>query len=872
MLAFPLIAVAILLCYSAWNPPVQSAPPSRNGPMRFAQIRHAFDISQTREPLTIALDRGWQCGGATGLAYGSEGLSLTPGDEAAVLTRVVDIDAGRYNAVRVRMKVEGGNTCRFSWSGAKEPKPEGNPGVSAVLFADGEFHTYAFSLAPPQAAHWQGQIDCIALQPSDKAVQAHVASFELLCEPPQAPARVTICEETLEAMGGSDLSWELTVPSNAVLEVHLGLLERSWQELHTDGARFVVELRQPGQDPVTLVDRSLTPTTVESHRPWQLEQTDLSAHVGKDVALAFRVTPLKSALGTYAFWGNPEVFTQCQEPAKVPVFLISCDTLRADRVSCYGYERPATPNLDAFAKECVLFENAIVQEAWTPTSHMTMLTGLYPKRHGLTATLNISEQIVTLAEALREAGYMTAGYVGHRWWLLPERGFAQGFDIYSTPRSYRDVFEIHGLSGAWLDRHRCSNVFLFLHNYDIHSKKGFMLPYDSEDDRFRVFSKTIANPPVFEPIERRELGASLFLAAANRKECSITPEQEAYMSALYDDCVLKVDHAIGEFLEDLKARGLYENALIIITSDHGEAFGEHDAYMHADVYEHNIRVPLFVKFPGGRFAGRRVAEMVQLVDLYPTVLDVLGLDLPGTVDGGSLLALLEGRREPIPAAYSQRAAWQTVRTPRMKILRETQRNTCELYDLIEDPKETSDIYAGSAAIRGTLVRALDEFFSTEPGGWHIALRTQGAQWPLEVRIETNDRFELTKLLRGKMLEHGDRKGTSRRVEGAIILNEAFPEDTLIVRAASPDAHVRLTIHSELPFVVLCGGQSDTSDGAFSLILDPESAQVRAPPNGPNGDAPRSIRIWYEPPPALGTPASKLTEEALDELKALGYVD
>jgi len=528
-----------------------------------------------------------------------------------------------------------------------------------------------------------------------------------------------------------------------------------------------------------------------------------------------------------------------------------------------------------------------------------MLTGLYPKHHGVTEAINLSEAVVTLGETLRQAGYVTAGFVGHEWWLTPERGFAQGFDLYSTPKEYRDVFATHALGLDWLDGAARPACFLFLHNYDIHSKMGYENPYDPGDDRFRVFSKAFANPPSFAPIERHEKKGTEFLLEHNFGRLAITAEQRAYLRALYDDTVLKVDAALGELFEALRARGCYENALVIVTADHGESLGERNVYLHGDVYEHNIHVPLLIRFPQARFAGTRVTHQVQLVDLYPTVLDVLDVEAPQPHDGGSLLALLEARRQPISLAYSQRSRWRTVRGPKIKLIRNARDDVWELYDIGTDPEEADNLYATApdkaddradtaddradtaddradtaddrADTADEMKRELQEFFSAESGGWHMAFRTTRGFWRIRAEIETNDALESVKLVNGRLGVVGAMEGTSRNIAGVVWLKKTMPEDILVVKTKPHDAWVRLKLISSKSFDVLHGDERAHAEDQHTVTLDPKTPGFDTPPGTHPEGTPRSVRIWYERPAPDGTPAAELSEEAKEGLKALGYL-
>lgn len=190
---------------------------------------------------------------------------------------------------------------------------------------------------------------------------------------------------------------------------------------------------------------------------------------GATVDLLLEVDARRAARGDYAVWGNPIVYGH-RETTRTPVILISCDTMRADHLSCYGYVRETSPNLDAFAKEAVLFENAITPETWTLTAHTSMLTGLYPRHHHVNASTNLAETVQTLPETLGKMGIRHRRI--HR--LSPvdvaiERNCPRIRHVFNAGIGAANMIETKSLVNAWLASHAAAPFFLFYHNYDLHS-------------------------------------------------------------------------------------------------------------------------------------------------------------------------------------------------------------------------------------------------------------------------------------------------------------------------------------------------------------------------------------------------------------------
>ena len=328
---------------------------------------------------------------------------------------------------------------------------------------------------------------------------------------------------------------------------------------------------------------------------------------------------------------------------KPNVILISIDTLRADHLSCYGYQRRTTPNIDRLAEDAVLFENAYSTAAWTPPAHASMLTGRYPSFHGVVDTGRLGREIPTLAEALRAGGYRTAGFVnnsqvgelvglekGHEAFVEVWKGTAgmsllrRGMDYLVRNAKDRVGLADHGadrtnrLVRSWLREKGDQPFYLFIHYIEPHNPINAPHPFKN---KFREH-------PDNRNIDRKKLDC----VADNPLNCytrgiRLNADEIAALKALYDGEVNYIDHKLGELLDYLKKERIYDNSLIIVTADHGEHFGEHDLYSHvASLYEPILRIPLIIKYPEGFHRQTRVAELVQLVDIFPTVVETAGLD------------------------------------------------------------------------------------------------------------------------------------------------------------------------------------------------------------------------------------------------------
>lgn len=318
-------------------------------------------------------------------------------------------------------------------------------------------------------------------------------------------------------------------------------------------------------------------------------------------------------------------------PRPPDILLVSLDAVRADHLGCYGQARGLTPGLDGFAaRSAVRFESAYCQEPWTLTSHMTMLTGLYADVHGLDEQSSLPPGIWTLPEQLREAGYRTFGSAYDCFWMSSRFGYADGFDEYHVDD--RPAAERCDEAARWLLEPGDRPSFAFVHLYDPHSDTG-KLPYEAPDPFLEEHA----------PGATRGWadwtgpgGASASLAAVNRGERVLPDTLATRLRGLYGAGLAATDAAVGELLQRLREAGRLRDMLVVVTADHGEALGERAHFMHEEMMEATLRVPLLVQWPGAPRAGQADSSLAEGVDILPTVLAAAGLEPRGPQQGRDL--------------------------------------------------------------------------------------------------------------------------------------------------------------------------------------------------------------------------------------------
>ena len=404
------------------------------------------------------------------------------------------------------------------------------------------------------------------------------------------------------------------------------------------------------------------------------------------------------------------------------LILISIDTLRPDRLGCYGHARDTSPALDRLAREGVLFEDVTSASPWTLPAHASLLTGHYASRHGVVdLTRRLDAALPTLASLLGERGYATAAVVNSSN-LTERHGLERGFEqFHHVPELADDgsipdgAAEVLAHARPMLERRGERPLFLFLHFYDVHSDYA---PDEAYRARFvRPYAGTLAGSTA-ELLDLRQRGAPLEAADVE------------HLLDLYDAEIRQLDDQLGRFFEELAAAGLWEDALVAVVSDHGEEFLEHGSLLHGRTYYQEIvRIPWILRGPGIP-PGRRIAAPVHLVDVAPTLIALAGVEAPeaAAMDGLALAELVRGEVAAPPERLlfaeadhnnAEPDIRRLVRTPRHKLVYDQLLERVELYDLARDPREQLDLAASESALAARLLDELEAFRSGARAGQEI---------------------------------------------------------------------------------------------------------------------------------------------------------
>ncbi|MEM7480944.1 MAG: sulfatase [Acidobacteriota bacterium] len=850
---------------------------------RIEQVR-SWDFAKDREwtaPLTDVSDR-----------FVTAGRTLTASKNYQSLERRVDLRASEFATFELVTGRTKGASFTLHWArdgeGFAQPRSLRVPASEIprqrrqVVFFDLREHPL-----------WEGRIRRLRIgigAPAQRNVLLRHLKATTASTDPELLAATLSRPWQLDLEGDTRASW-LTVPDIPVQRPVAALprgarLRFAWSvpREYPETCRIDLTWHPEGEPARRLFEHQLEAS--EAGR-WNRAEIDLAPEAGRAGKLAFTVTgasPERVRSAGLAAWASPEILRPLAGDRPPNVVLISIDTLRADRLSSYGYRLPTTPRLDAWAERAAtLFENTIASAPWTLPGHASMFTGVNALHHGANHDAPLAGRYETLAESLRSAGYRTRA-VTAAGFLVPQYGTAQGFDRFDYYRAPQQEvtpeLEVNlGRAYAALDEMATEPFFLFFHTYETHA------PYRPRQPWFQQLHgyppPGTARPEFGVPeaeegfVDRRVPGRPLDESAtddrpfgADRLRTDGGEDLARISSDLYDSSVAYMDHYIGEFIERIEALG---PALIVLTSDHGEMLGEHGLAGHAYLYDENLKVPLIIAAPSGVGAGQKIAAQARSVDLAPTVLDLLGLPRPAGLDGRSLAPSMRGDRPagPEPKAWSYAANTNRGLSfrlrNRLKVIYDNSvwppvAGAARAYDLRQDPSEDSPTPPPAEALE-----ELRTTFSELPGFW-LTLNNPTAA-PLHLRLE------------GSMITTSSLKSVA--LNGAE-LRLTEPEAANILLPAGGRSRLRMEVvpQGTLRVTTLTGGPKREARihprnlGSSNTLTWAWQRELWRPldPGEKAAGVPTMQAEWVGEESAPDRTISDQDAELRENLRALGYID
>ncbi len=597
--------------------------------------------------------------------------SIAPNQRLSIFANekpVATIDVGKdravYNVtVPAAALVEGENRVRLTFR-------------NAAAIAGGKRSAAAIEsieLGPARSASAEGGVRPVrgALTPSQKDVAGEK-------------------KQALELPEASRLSYYVQVPSKAKLVLSYAATQ--------PGVTAIVRIARDGAAPTVLLQGPAPQRYSEA--AW-----DLSAFAGQAVRIDL------VSRGGGIVWAEPRLMVPGSAPAPVAkrkyehIYVWMCDTLRADKVHVYNPKTNViTPNYDAFAKDATRFAWAQVQGTWSLPSQASMLTGVYPNVHKATEhESKINAQLPIAAELFKKAGFRTAlfssnGYISSKW------GFGRGFDEdvnFVRENKPNGADNLWATAKKWIVPGKAKPQFVYLAVIEPHviynPKKQFLVKY--------------WNKPYGGPIKPVLTGIQL--GKIKQGTLKVNDTDKAYLEALHNAEITQSDTAFGVFLQDLKDAGLYDNSVVVVISDHGDEFWDHGDVGHAQApHQELVHVPFMIHAPGLLPSGRVVETDVEAMDLAPTMLELAGLPIPDSMQGQSVLGLVEDEVAHSPASSLTQtgALGRGLKTGRYRLIHGGVARM-ELFDEIEDPREQHDVVGK----RPIALRQIRNVFSLQVG-------------------------------------------------------------------------------------------------------------------------------------------------------------
>jgi arylsulfatase A-like enzyme len=597
------------------------------------------------------------------------------------------------------------------------------------------------------------------------------------------------------------------------------------------------------------------------------------------------------------------------------VLVIGIDTLRADHLGCYGYRRDTSPRIDQLASGGVLLERTVSQAPWTLPSFASIFTSLYPSQHGAaTVDSRIRPSVPTLASILAGQGYLTAALVNAPL-MQPEYGMATGFDFYDSPPpdSIRTAGRITEDALSWLGDNKKKAFFLFVHYFDPHLSYAPPAPFD------RMFGGDYTGSirgsfdlDYFSSTNSRDIRREIEL---------LSREDRDRIVALYDGEIAFTDSAVGALLDGLRDLDLEQRTLVVLLSDHGEEFFDHGGLDHGHtLYDELLSVPLIFSLPGTLPAESRLEGQVRLIDVAPTILDILGLEPPAHFEGMSLRRWMTGGATKIapdetgedqtelmppdesallPQADAYAEALRRNTTQRCissypwKLILDTRTNERSLFNLEEDPGEQHSVSGTQPAVDHRLEQAIYRTLFAMTDSWYVSMVGGSAPHTFDISVRVGPdplpgSIGFNSLLYPQGPAAAGARGITADAPGEILAAvqvevsqselrirglEARDTTTLAFTADPAKARVEfdLAIDGEPAMSRTLLGRSMEKPEAmpFSRVAGSKSIRSRGAPAG--RAEPPYFLIWHSRSPFTGPSRISLNDGTKKALKALGYI-
>ncbi|MFC2172080.1 sulfatase [Acidobacteriota bacterium] len=626
---------------------------------------------------------------------------------------------------------------------------------------------------------------------------------------------------------------------------------------------------------IQLFSETVKPAATPREARWKDIRIQLDALGGKTGNLVFTTRSEDDGSAVLAAWASPAISVLSASTGRPNVILISIDTLRADHLGCYGYHRQTSPFIDDLAGRGVRFTRTVAPASWTLPSHMSMFTGDYPSRHGVDKVAEaLHHQWDTLADVLREEGYATFA-VTEGLLVSAQWGFHNGFDSYTDMSDIvegwdQKVERTVDQAAAWLEQNRQTPFFLFFHTYEPHSP---LVPPERYE---KMFDPDYAG--IYNGAKMRELNNPLVTPAMSNQDID-------HIIALYDAEIRFSDDALKRLFHTLESTGALDNTYVILTSDHGEEYGERGmlAEHGHSLFNEALHIPLIFNGPDIP-AGVEIPDTVSLVDIPRTILDLVGLERQTGYDGVSLHPLIMGKKaasladRPIMSEAS-RDLQQEIRSViqgDVKLIGDLRKGSLEFYTATTLEPETEPMTNFQAGEDVKLTKELRKFVGQNvPGlglsftsgrGAHVAkgaIATQGKITSVlklqEDRLVSFDLQQEEQLMLFRMQAHG-------AGDTATIYFNVEPEDAEIQVMLRVDDK---PVGSEAVRL----GAAAVHPPSQPFVIPAHAEVLKGAPAAPEKlSAGVMFSLWRKDTSHASPIAEPLNDDMLRALKTLGYLE
>ena len=664
----------------------------------------------------------------------------------------------------------------------------------------------------------------------------------------------------LPASPPSKIVLRTDIPKGGVFNVAAGIPEDRQQK---GAVEFVVGVMENGRVQ-TVLTQVVDPISKPEHRMYVNLKADLSRFAGKDRELVLETRAFEKDGDLFrAYWGAPAIAVDPKVGVRrdplVIVYLV--DTLRADHTTPYGYQRQTTPELGKFAKDAVVFESGVAHSSWTKPSVASLMTSRLPSRHHAVQLRDpLDSGQVTLAEMLAAKGFATGAVIANSVIYAADSNFSQGFDVFEGlhgPEGERsknvDTRLVVNRALDFIDARRGLPTFLYVHTMDPHVPYSPPAPFDTMFDPKPASGHPGTDPryDFKEPLDRERLIAQ------------------------YDGDIAYGDQQFGRFIDGLRERGVYDDALIFFVADHGEEFQDHGGWLHGrSVFDELIHVPIIVKFSGSQGAGKRVSQMVALSDVLPTILEALRMPVPDppTIIGRPLqgVAFAKAPEQTVVSEISHRGFVSSgIRTGQAKYIRRFSPQTDELYfDLVKDPKEQTNLIDQKPEGLRRLRSAVEATMQVTP--YRYALRSLSPQ-PQVLLLETAGWIEGVETAGLGVTEKAEIRNSGRVLEVTLSPKAGASRDIFFrVRPVGVPVTLRGQMGSRAlgPADVFVG-ESGSHPPALPFLLPGLDADVLEGLFKP-GPAKTGVLVYLDQP--SGRAVKDLDPAEREHLCALGYIN